>query len=73
MLKKHVLSFHDEVSSYARGGGGKRGKNRGGAMGANAFAYRKNPFLSSMPLKYNHELRLSPGDIVIKRFFFHRR
>ena len=62
MLKKHVLSYHDEVSSYVRGGG-KRGKGRG-AMGANAFAYRKNPFLNNQPLKYNHELRLSPGTLM---------
>ena len=62
MLKKHVLSFHDEVASYSRGGG-KRGKNRG-AMAANAYGYRKNPFLTGVPLKYNHELRLSPGTLM---------
>ncbi len=62
MLKKHVLSFHDEVSSYVKGGG-KRGKGRGG-MGGNAFAYRRNPFLNNAPLKYNHELRLTPGTLM---------
>lgn len=58
MLKRHVLSFHDEVSSF-RGRG--KGKNKGGHAGGN---YKRSPFLQNLQLKYNPELTLAPGTLM---------
>ena len=74
MLKKHVLSFHDEVTTFRARGGKKGSKSKTGLkgdVGANDASgvgggggYRRYPSLSDIKLQYNPNLKLAPGTMM---------
>lgn len=73
MLKKHVLSFHDEVSTFRSRGGKKGAKGKNGIKGESGVqdastggggGYRRYPSLSDIKLQYNPDLKLAPGTMM---------